>query len=580
MNHSSPLLLSLLLIALLSIGGCANLSPSPAEAPPESLSQSSPDTPVQSEVLPSPRACAYAAFLQGVQAERNRQYNEARLAYERALTCDPQSSLARDKLPALLFKLGHKEAAIQLLNTTIAENPTDIDSQLFLARLHIHSKNYDEAIDLYRAVIQLEPENETALLSLGYLYTQQKREKEARILFQNVLKRTPDSYFAHLYLARLYSQDKNSKQAAIWYEKAFQLNWSPELAYELIDFYSQVNNTVRTEELYRELNWNNPEDDRAALGLIQTLLLKGGEQKALDELEKLRQTSPNPTSIDLITSRLLLRTNKDEQAAQILEQLLAREESAEARYTLAIIRQHQKKLSQALGHLQQIDQEDARYEDALYLQVRILTESNRRAETLALLKEVTANADSAPPGFFGLLASFYMDQDQLDKARETLDLALVQYPDDPSLHFSLGIVLNKQGRVDDALATMGRVIGLDPDHAEALNYIGYTWADRNINLEQALTYIEHAMELLPDSGYIHDSLGWVYFRLGDINRARTELEQALILTPDDPYIHEHLGDVLHKQLEADEAAEAYRKALELLDDTKAKQKIQDKLNAL
>ncbi len=127
---------------------------------------------------------------------------------------------------------------------------------------------------------------------------------------------------------------------------------------------------------------------------------------------------------------------------------------------------------------------------------------------------------------------------------------------------------------------MEKVLELFPDHPEALNYIGYTWADRNMKLETALKYIKKAVELKPDNGYILDSLGWVYYRLGRLAEARDELEKALKLTADDANIHDHLGDVYRALHDFDKAREAYRKAIELFSEQEKKAAVEKKINEL
>ena len=107
------------------------------------------------------------------------------------------------------------------------------------------------------------------------------------------------------------------------------------------------------------------------------------------------------------------------------------------------------------------------------------------------------------------------------------------------------------------------VIKIDPRHADALNYIGYTYADENVHLDRALELIEKAIKYKPNSGYIIDSLGWVYFRKGLYDKALTELKKAVELAPHDPAIAEHLGDVYYKKQEYGNALKAYEKAISL-----------------
>jgi len=179
-----------------------------------------------------------------------------------------------------------------------------------------------------------------------------------------------------------------------------------------------------------------------------------------------------------------------------------------------------------------------------------------------------------------MLPKLYNAVGQSHYKKGAYDKAIEEYPDKPNIYFEYGLLLEQDGKQELALKSMEKVLELDADHAEALNYIGYTWADNNINLEHALQFIQKAMELKPDNGYIQDSLGWVYFRMGDLARARLEIMKALELEPTDPHIYDHLGDIYREQGNTQKAKEAYRKAEELYPSQGEKKRIEDKINAL
>jgi Flp pilus assembly protein TadD len=117
------------------------------------------------------------------------------------------------------------------------------------------------------------------------------------------------------------------------------------------------------------------------------------------------------------------------------------------------------------------------------------------------------------------------------------------------------------GNFEKMVEAMEKAIGIDPKHAVALNYLGYTYADRNMKLAEAESLILRALEIRPDDGYFLDSLAWVHYRQGDLKRAEKELRQALKLVPDDPVVLEHLGDVLLSDGKAGEAMDYFEKAI-------------------
>ena len=126
----------------------------------------------------------------------------------------------------------------------------------------------------------------------------------------------------------------------------------------------------------------------------------------------------------------------------------------------------------------------------------------------------------------------------------------------------MGVVYDKWGQKEASIASMKQVIRLEPDNANALNYLGYTYADMGIHLDEAERLIRQALEHKPGDGYIIDSLAWVYYKRGDYQKALPLLEQASQLVPDDPIIKEHLGDVYAKLNRISEALESYRQSIE------------------
>jgi tetratricopeptide (TPR) repeat protein len=525
-------------------------------------------------------SCSYFYFLWGTHAENNKRYNEAEEAFEKALICDPDSGYILRRLPILLIRMGKQEGAAKWLRTLIEKFPNDSQDRLLLARLDIRGGRIDEAIKLYKELIDLNPDDETMLLRLGFLYSEQDRYMEAEQTFHRALSINKDSLFAHLYLARLAIQTRNMDKASIWYEKALVINWSADLALELAEFYGMQKNYKAVELQYSTILKNHPDDHRAGLGLVHTLLQQNKENEALKILTDLRENSEDPNQINIIAARLYLRSEKLDKAATILAPMAAGQEMPEATYMLAVIRYQQKEFEIALGLLDTIQKESDQYEDTIFLKVRILLEQKKNDKAIQVLTQTIDDKNTVTPGLYTLLASLYMEQNQLQKGYDILDVALLKYPDNAKIYFEYGLLLEQDARQHNAIAHMEKVLELEPDHADALNYLGYTWAENNVNLEKALEYVQKSMHLKPGNGYIQDSLGWVYFRMGKLDLAIKEILAALQLEPNDPHIHEHLGDIYLKQGDKKKAEEAFKKAEELFSTAKNKVRIQEKMNAL
>jgi tetratricopeptide (TPR) repeat protein len=185
---------------------------------------------------------------------------------------------------------------------------------------------------------------------------------------------------------------------------------------------------------------------------------------------------------------------------------------------------------------------------------------NKDAETL--LK--TTLSEKPTPDVFEALAELYQRQGRLADAVSLLSDALKKRPKDEVLLYTLGTVYERKGDFSKSLEKMRAVLDVNPDNANAMNFIGYTLADRGADFEEAERLLTRALELKPDNGNYLDSLGWVYFRKGDLQKAAEVLERAQSASPGEPTICEHLGDVYSRMSRPKEAVDSYKRALQSL----------------
>ncbi len=170
---------------------------------------------------------------------------------------------------------------------------------------------------------------------------------------------------------------------------------------------------------------------------------------------------------------------------------------------------------------------------------------------------------------------------RFDQAAAAARTALARLGASPDLHFALAASLERAGRWDEAVKEFRALIQEAPDNAAALNYLGYMLADHDVQLEDALSLVRKAVDVEPNSGAYLDSLGWVYFRMGELDRAEKYLTEGAQLEPHDATVHEHLGDLYRSRGQGARAVEAYRQALTMeVEDDAQRQRIEEKLAAL
>ena len=127
---------------------------------------------------------------------------------------------------------------------------------------------------------------------------------------------------------------------------------------------------------------------------------------------------------------------------------------------------------------------------------------------------------------------------------------------------------------------MKKAVELNPRNASALNYLGYTYAEMGVRLQEAEELILKALKIAPNDGYYIDSLGWVYYQKGNYPKAVVELERALSLVIDDPVVMEHLGDAYEKAGRLEEALRQYHRALKKSKEEEQAQRVREKIERL
>jgi tetratricopeptide (TPR) repeat protein len=259
--------------------------------------------------------------------------------------------------------------------------------------------------------------------------------------------------------------------------------------------------------------------------------------------------------------------------------LAANPKDDRARYYLGATYIERDALDQAMSEFKKIPPESTLFADSRRNIYLILKKQDKTGEGVRALEE-SIQAKPNEEDLYLLLAEVFEKENQLEKALATLKRGLEKIQNAEGIHFQIGALYDKMGAFDQMVAEMKEVLRLNPNHADALNFLGYSYSDRSIHLEEALTLIQKAMELKPNMGYITDSLGWVYYKLGDYKRAVTELEKASQLTPDDSMITEHLADSYVKLSRVEKAIELYEKALRLDPKSDQKERLQKKIQEL
>ena len=214
----------------------------------------------------------------------------------------------------------------------------------------------------------------------------------------------------------------------------------------------------------------------------------------------------------------------------------------------------------------QVSPQSALHWSARLSRASILDEMGRTEEAITLLQQMAVERkDRFEP--LTRMGDLYRSKKKFEKAINAYNWALKRINTSDETHWSLfyarGIAFERTKNWQYAERDFLRALELSPEQPLVLNYLGYSWVDRGVNLSRAKNLIARAVELRPNDGYIVDSLGWVLYRLGDFAGATKHLERAVILRPEDPTINDHLGDAYWRVGRKFEARFQWKRALSL-----------------
>ncbi len=303
----------------------------------------------------------------------------------------------------------------------------------------------------------------------------------------------------------------------------------------------------------------NPSAKDARLALARILIAEKRYDESRLHFDRLLKEFPDNPEIIYPVAMLALQANDPVTGKAQLEKLLAGDfkDKATVHFFLGQIEEEAKNQDAALAHYQQVSSGDQLVPSRARA-AQILASRGRFEEARQLVRETAGRTAAEKTQLTLAEAHLLREMKQVDEAFAILNAALHKSPDDVDLLYDSALLAERLNKPDILEARLQRVLEIKPDHAHALNALGYSWADRGVRLGEAYELIAKASALAPNDPFIMDSLGWVLYRQGKSADALKTLERAYGLRAD-PEIAAHLGEVLWS---LDRKAEARRILLE------------------
>ena len=468
---------------------------------------------------------AYLNYLRGMAEERAGNTTKALEAYEMAVQQDPQALQVYRDIAELRLRMGDPEAALAAAERVKALAPNDPTSYIFLGNVRVAQGNLAKASEAYEQALKLDPTNLRALENLGNYYALLDPDKALsyyqRYIDQN--SRDADIYFQ---MALVHQKRGHLDKALSFYKQSIELD-STQIASHLAlaDLYEQRKSTAEAVAEYKVASGLQPSNPLVLMRLGNFLYRDGQWDAAWGTFKAVEKAIPNDPTVYYWLARVAEEKKNWKEAAT----------DAEKAYALS---------------------QDNQF---LPLTAYYLTLDHQVDSAIKYLEKAKeSEPDNANVLLF--LGINYLDLDKTDKAREALVKGVSLYPKDVQMRFQLGTAEDRLGHFDAAIEQFQEILKMDPNNTAAMNYLGYSWADRGIRLEEAEKLLRKAVAQEPGSGAYLDSLGWVRLKRGDTQEARQLLEKAVFYSPD-PVIYDHLGDACLADRHPEAALQAWSRAL-------------------
>jgi tetratricopeptide (TPR) repeat protein len=533
-----------------------------ADAPPQAAGTDSP--PLASQAYrPSPAAEVMYHILVAELAGKREQLQTALEHYRMAALASQDPAVAGRAVGIALFA-GDNKAMLEMAQRWQTLAPDNPQARQTLALALLRNNRLDEAVQQLEVVRAAAVEDEQQGFSaVGALLDQVENKEVALQVMEQLRKLQPRSQFALYYYALAALNVKHYEQAL--------------------------------EALQTALN-DNPQWVPAYLLRARVLMGKGDTDAALKSLAEAVTALPENRELRMGYARLLVNAKRTEEARRQF-QILAEQnpKDADALYALGVLATEAKQFDEAVAHFMRVLQLGGpRVMDTYYELGRVeeLRKDYRKAkewygrvssDDRYLNAQVRVGVMLAKLGDFPALSAHFLklrqdnpqeavvlyvseaevlrEEKHYQQAFDLLTQTLVQYPGNKDVLYARALAAEPLNRLDILERDLHTLIEADPKNGQALNALGYTLADRTNRYQEALGYLQQAITLLPDDPAVIDSMGWVFYRLGQNDKSLDYLRRAYQLNDDDE-IAAHLSEVLWVSGRQQEARETWQHALE------------------
>ena len=405
-----------------------------------------------------------------------------------AIKNDPDSVYLQSELAKMHWQNKDMASALRIVDNLIKKHPDNVECLVLYGKINHALKNLDAAKTAYEKAIFKDPNQEEIFMLLGGIYSDEGNLDFALQIYNKFTRQFPSSYAGYYLLGQIYHLKKDYKNAEKNYLKSLEIEEGlDEARYALIKMYKQAKGKNKDQiiRIYRKMLLRNPDDIRANLEFGYFLFEIGNKKEADYTFSTLGKRSLAEKEIIQNIIQIYIEQQQFNEALVILKSMLkSAPKSSDINYIAGLAYDGINNKDKAVEHFKKIDPASRFFENATIQISYIYQEQGRTKEAVNYLKEaIKLKPENSEFNLY--IGMLYEETNELELAETALKKGIEIDKDNPKFFFRLGVVYDKWGKKQDSINMMKAVISMEPKNADALNFLGYTYADMGINLEEA-----------------------------------------------------------------------------------------------
>lgn len=535
-----------------------------------------------------PEAIEYLAsdlFLKANDSSMRGDSHTAAYLYKQLLKLKPNDQFLKKKYGIELIRMGNLAEAQMVLSDLLKEtNFKEETLGLVLGGVYTALNDTTLAKETYQKVLAKHPSSEEACIFLAKSYSVSMEYKKAHGLIRKCAKKSDAAIF-HYYRAKIFLKEGKEKTAIKYLKKALKSDktyFQAAMAHGLIK--EEKEDLDGAVEVYEKFLKDNPRNFTVLSRLVQVLFSQEDFEKVLPYAETLSSLDHSDLNLRVRLGILYTDAQKYDKAIGVFKEILAAvPKSDKVLYYLGSLYQKTKKPELAIQSFGKIEEDSSLYVDssmqiARLLQLLVQDDQEKwSGEFQNYLSERGNKVEALKVEFQMMLATYFEGQKKYKRAISSIEE--VRHTGDYSEghEYYLASLYEKIKDFDKARGIVQTILDKNPENAHALNFLGYSLLENGEDLNRAYELIQKAVKLEPNDGYIRDSLGWYYYKTGNLDKALSEVKKAFELVNSDVVIAKHLA-IIYKEMKKYEKAKRY--FVEALKNCKFESERQDVIEAL